>query len=864
MESPQEDSCLIILKNEKEPKKMFKATKFRTLLIGMIDMLKLKCLVPYDISIEEYLQCQEFKIDFVIISLEIDNIEHLFVKIKSLYPYCSVIITYSVTNFPNLKQLENLMTSIEDKYQFKNFIEQGSINIKTLENLFIKIKCEKTNSKLYDLSISNCTNSERDKYRYCFIKKLDEGSSGVVCLYKDQVMDMLVAVKHIKIDGLSVRERSRVRMEVEYMSKLKAPTIISFYNSTFDNENRYIYMEYADGGCLEKKIHTINRSKENWELQILDWLIEIMIALYVFNKNKMAHRDIKPGNILLQKCLTHNNEEHLIAKLSDFGISKILRTNEFKNTLCGTPYYLSPEIVSGLEYSYNTDIWSLGVLLYEMITGNKPFFKPTEMELYESIKNDDYDPLPLTIDRRLLYLIEVMMVKNPNCRLNLEEILSLDFINYRLHELISLFKWEEKVPFFKELCLIKKKVCIFNDTRLLNAENIKLFKISILILKNCKLHPYKPSYFKATSFDVITNKELIEVVMELFPDNYTGIISELHLRKVLRCLCENCDKESCLKDILNVSDNKLVYFRHKQKRCNLEYQNIHIINQNSQNHYDLLELTKLLVLYNKKLFPKILGEGKLQATSNFEEDEEYLNFIYGISLFNFYDILDIEKEKQIVCLLNILQIMFLDYLLLHLSNNLNNSPKKYSFLNFFSKEEKIKNITYKFKDIEINSFEIINICLLKRFSHFQLFNNEKTTLLLNMFVKEKMDLRVLLLLHDFDEKMDLAKNKFYPFSLRNLNCELDEIVMNFIQDSIRINEEGTIFLPSFIKPLLIYFGSSGELDFFKFLFNFIKHNNEKPKILKLTLSLDHLKPLFKNPLQLLKKISLEKIKIIYV
>ena len=116
-------------------------------------------------------------------------------------------------------------------------------------------------------------------------------------------------------------------------------------------------MEYCEGGDLYQKIKN-NKGKTFAETQIMEWFVQMCLALYYLHDKKILHRDLKTQNIFLRNTRV---------KLGDFGIAKVLdSTQQFTNTCIGTPYYMSPELFKYKPYSYKSDIWALGCVLYEM------------------------------------------------------------------------------------------------------------------------------------------------------------------------------------------------------------------------------------------------------------------------------------------------------------------------------------------------------------------------------------------------------------------------------------------------------------------------------------------------------------------
>lgn len=179
-----------------------------------------------------------------------------------------------------------------------------------------------------------------------------------------------------------------------------------------------IVTEYAEGGDLSHRIRLQNKYpfKEN---QILDWVIQISLALHEIHSKKILHRDIKPANCFLSK-----ND---MIKIGDFGISKpLVNTMEMANTMIGTPYFLSPEILSSHPYSYKCDIWSLGILLYELMMFKLPFEGQNIFQLQNNItKGIITSPPPNTYSKELRTLLKELLINDPNKRPSAMKILSI-------------------------------------------------------------------------------------------------------------------------------------------------------------------------------------------------------------------------------------------------------------------------------------------------------------------------------------------------------------------------------------------------------------------------------------------------------
>ena len=203
------------------------------------------------------------------------------------------------------------------------------------------------------------------------------------------------------------------------MEKLDHPNIIKFREVFISKKPRFslnIVTDFADGGDLQRKIKA-QKGKYFSETHILDWFTQICLALKHLHDKKILHRDLKSQNIFMT--------ENGMIKLGDFGIAKCLEcTYEKAITVVGTPYYLSPEIVNNKPYSFQSDIWSLGVLLYEITALKMPFDGSSLPMLSLKIIKGNYNPLPLTFSKDLRTLVAMLLIVDYHKRPSINEILS--------------------------------------------------------------------------------------------------------------------------------------------------------------------------------------------------------------------------------------------------------------------------------------------------------------------------------------------------------------------------------------------------------------------------------------------------------
>ena len=241
------------------------------------------------------------------------------------------------------------------------------------------------------------------------------------------------------------------------MSRLRHPNIIKFKEIITDKKNDYchIIMEYADGGDLNEKI----KSQKSYfqEEQILNWFCQICLGLKYIHEHKIIHRDLKTQNIFLTK----KNE----IKLGDFGISKNLKkTLDKAYTIIGTPYYFSPELINNEPYDYKTDIWSLGILLYELCCLKLPFQGNNIAQLSMKILKGVYQPLPNIYSNDIKVLVKKMLNVNKNKRPSI-----YDIINYRI---------------IKEKIEIKGKKINMSERKFTKMNSASIIMINSIITQN--------------------------------------------------------------------------------------------------------------------------------------------------------------------------------------------------------------------------------------------------------------------------------------------------------------------------------------------------------------------------------------------
>ena len=245
------------------------------------------------------------------------------------------------------------------------------------------------------------------------INKLGDGAYSEVFKVKRKIDNKIYALKKVKLLKLSDKEKTNALNEVRILASVKSPFVVSYKEAFFDEKESClgIVMEFADNGDLYQKI-TQNRKLKRYfeETDIWRILIQLIKGLKSLHELKILHRDLKSANVFL-----FNDGS---AKLGDLNVSKIVKRG-LVYTQTGTPYYASPEVWKDLPYDNKSDIWSLGCVLYEMITLKPPFRAQNMQGLYNKVIKGYFNKIPNYYSNDLSeivnLLIQVDCNKRPSC-----------------------------------------------------------------------------------------------------------------------------------------------------------------------------------------------------------------------------------------------------------------------------------------------------------------------------------------------------------------------------------------------------------------------------------------------------------------
>lgn len=309
---------------------------------------------------------------------------------------------------------------------------------------------------------------------YRILEKLGEGGMGVVYKAQDQRLNRPVAIKILNIN-LKTKEKDSLRFihEARAASALNHPNICTIHDIGEEQDKKYIVMEFIEGETLQK---ILERRGSLPEKEVIDLTIQICDALAPVHSNGIIHRDIKPDNIII------TGKKNI--KIMDFGLAKVisdktediyqknsievnyhdLEPSSLKTTigsLIGTVTYMSPEQATGKKVDHRSDIFSLGIVLFELLTGKLPFEAETKIDVISKIIHEEIPYMTANdkqVSSKMVQVVDRMLKKNPDERYNDVQELSIELNNIKLGQKRKLIF---RYPFLSLILFILLSILIY-------------------------------------------------------------------------------------------------------------------------------------------------------------------------------------------------------------------------------------------------------------------------------------------------------------------------------------------------------------------------------------------------------------------
>merc|ERR1719326_461440 len=241
----------------------------------------------------------------------------------------------------------------------------------------------------------------------------------------------------IDISRATKQEKDDALKESRVLSQLRHPYIVRYRENFLEDGWLCIVMDFCEGGDLSSRIKKARANGKSFsEDQVLWWFAQGVQALKYVHDSHILHRDLKTGNFFLSKSGN--------LKMGDFGIAKVLEcTAACAQTQIGTPYYLSPEICSGKPYSWGSDIWSMGCILYEMTARKVPFDAPDLKALIRKITSGAPPDIPSEYSAGLRNLGRELLSRNPDDRPQAQDVLKRPVVQEVVRRMLDEVKGEE-------------------------------------------------------------------------------------------------------------------------------------------------------------------------------------------------------------------------------------------------------------------------------------------------------------------------------------------------------------------------------------------------------------------------------------
>ena len=401
------------------------------------------------------------------------------------------------------------------------------------------------------------------------ISKLGEGAYSTVFKVKRNIDKKIYALKKVKILNLSEKEKENALNEVRILASVKSNFVVSYKEAFFDEKDNTlcIVMEFADRGDLYQKIVQHKKSAIFFEeSDIWRIFIQLVKGLKSLHDLKILHRDMKSANVFL-----FSNGS---AKLGDLNVSKVAKRG-LGYTQTGTPYYASPEVWKDKPYDNKSDVWSLGCVLYEMITLRPPFRAQNMEGLFNKVCKGQYSRIPDRFSDDLFQVVQFLLQVNPNSRPSCEQILNHPIVQKRI-EYFKSFAGEEES---EDKCLLKTihmpKNLLFLSDKLPKPNYDKQFKNTNNGIDENKNY----RSFNKGNNNKINPKEELEM-----KDFNKGI----HIKKPLKLSpLPNIPEEKMTKNIISNENNKQNIIKnninnsHSMNNMNIIEDNSPIVNSNS-------------------------------------------------------------------------------------------------------------------------------------------------------------------------------------------------------------------------------------------------------------------------------------------
>ncbi|XP_061987757.1 serine/threonine-protein kinase ATG1t isoform X1 [Populus nigra] len=235
-----------------------------------------------------------------------------------------------------------------------------------------------------DLEATKNLSESHTTGNYILKSKLGESSFSTVWKAENKITGGGVAVKQVYLSKLNKNLRNCLDCELNFLSSVNHTNIIRLLDVFEDECCMFLVLEFCSGGNLSSYLQQHGRVEEKIAKRFTQQMGD---GLKILQSHHIIHRDLKPENILLS-----GKESDVVLKIADFGLSRRVLPDNYVETVCGSPFYMAPEVLQFQRYDYKVDMWSVGVILFELLNGYPPFRGRTNFQLLQNIKSSSCLP----------------------------------------------------------------------------------------------------------------------------------------------------------------------------------------------------------------------------------------------------------------------------------------------------------------------------------------------------------------------------------------------------------------------------------------------------------------------------------------
>ena len=473
-----------------------------------------------------------------------------------------------------------------------------------------------SSQRAYNRRVTQSKNKDIRK-NYEFISMLGNGSFGKVRLYRDKnFKELLFAIKTLKKEGISPYQFNLLKREVDILSNMDHPNIVKYFGIFEDDLFIHIVMEYLKGQDLSKiiSLKNYNDFSENQMGIIIQQLLK---ALSFIHSKKIIHRDIKPENILFS-----DKKNLYTLKLIDFGLAA---NSDQEIKTVGTPSYMSPEMIDG-NVTYVSDIWSVGVIVYQMITGDLPFKDDDNKTLYEKIKNGNYDTEILNekdCSEEVKDFINKALQKDIKNRLTVDEALNHPWIKkFSINNLDQSLINEDSIKLFIQFSkrpALHKEIFYFfakisNETDIVDYKNV--FNSFDANNKGCLSKEDLKTGLEKNKIDI--DEDTLDCIFKGLDFHNSGRISYSEFLAVM-VSSKNFNKEEKIKSVFNLlreSEQNKDYITYDSLENAAKALNLNINRERIKLCFDKLNGHLSLEKFQKLIMNENFEDESIETTSN--------------------------------------------------------------------------------------------------------------------------------------------------------------------------------------------------------------------------------------------------------